>query len=82
MPARPLRVTIATVAEIIDLQDVLRARTRRKSRALTVCCLEIMEACLAETRIAYDSASPAERPAWATKLRQLEGLMSYAENWL
>lgn len=82
MPARPLRATIAAVAEIIDLQDVLRARTRRKSRALTVCCLEIMETCLAETRIAYDAASPAERQAWATKLRQLEGLMSYAANWL
>ena len=73
---------IAAVAEIIDFHEVVRARTRRRSRALTVCCLDIMEECLAETRIAYDSASPDERTAWGTKIRQLEGLMSYAATWL
>ncbi len=73
---------IAPVAEIIDLQDVLRARSRRRNRALTVRCLDIMEACLAEIRVAHESALPTERPAWETKIRRLEGLMSYAENWL
>ena len=48
------------MAEIIDFHEIVRARTRRRSRALTVCCLDIMEACLAETRSAYDSAPPAE----------------------
>lgn len=70
------------MAEIIDFQEIVRARTRRRSRALTVCCLEIMEECLAETRIAYDSAPPAERLAWGAKIRQLEGLRDYAATWL
>jgi hypothetical protein len=73
---------IPAVAEIIDFEDVVRARTRRRSRALTVSCLDIMEECLAATRSAYDAASAAERPAWSVKIRQLEGLMSYAELWL
>lgn len=47
-----------------------------------MCCLDIMEECLAETRMAYDSAPAAERVAWGTKIRQLEGLMSYAATWL
>jgi hypothetical protein len=70
------------VAEIIDFHEIVRARTRRRSRALTECCLELMEACLVETRHAYDTASPAERQAWGAKIRQLEGLMDYATTWL
>ena len=73
---------IAPVAEIIDFQEIVRARTRRKSRALTLCCLDVMEASLAATRSAYDAAPVEERSAWGTKIRQLEGLMSYAELWL
>jgi hypothetical protein len=41
-----------------------------------------MEACLVDTRSAYDAAPPAERSAWGAKIRQLEGLMDYAANWL
>ena len=82
MPLSGLRAMIAAVAEIIDFQDVVRARTRRRTRALTVCCLDIMEESLAETRMAYDSAPLDERMAWGTKIRQLEGLMSYAATWL
>lgn len=70
------------MAEIIDFHEIVRARTRRRSRVLTERCLDIMEACLAETRTAYDAAPPAERPAWGAKIRQLEGLMDYAANWL
>ena len=70
------------MAEIIDFEEVVRARTRRRSRVLTERCLDVMEACLADTRSAYDAASPAERPAWGAKIRQLEGLMDYAANWL
>jgi len=73
---------IAPVAEIIDFRDVVRARTRRQTRALTERCLAIMEECLAETRIAYGLAPPDERPAWSVKIRQLEGLMGYAANLL
>jgi hypothetical protein len=73
---------IAPVAEIIDFRDVVRARTRRQTRALTARCLEIMEECLAEIRIAYDLAPPDERSAWGVKIRQLEGLMGYAANLL
>jgi hypothetical protein len=73
---------IAPVAEIIDFEDVVRARTRRRTRALTERCLVIMEECLAETKSAYDAAPADERPAWGVKIRQLEGLRSYAELWL
>lgn len=82
MPLDGLRAMIAAVAEIIDFQEIVRARTRRRSRALTVCCLDLMEACLTETRLAYDAAPPAERSAWGAKIRQLEGLMDYATTWL
>lgn len=70
------------MAEIIDFHEIVRARTRRRSRVLTERCLDIMEACLAESRSAYDAAPAAERQAWGAKIRQLEGLMDYAANWL
>jgi len=73
---------IAAVAEIIDFHEVVRSRARQRTRALTVCCLDIMEACLVDTRMAYDAAPLGERDAWGTKIRQLEGLMSYAANML
>lgn len=73
---------IAAVAEIIDFHEIVRARTRRRTRALTERCLDIMEASLTETRLAYGAASPTERPAWGAKIRQLEGLMDYATTWL
>jgi len=82
LPPKALRVMITAVAEIIDFQEIVRARTRRRTQALTVCCLDLMEACLAETRMAYDSAPPDERMAWGLKIRQLEGLMGYAATWL
>jgi len=73
---------IPAVAEIIDFHEIVRARTRRRSRALTERCLDIMEACLAETRLAYDAAPLSERSAWGAKVRQLEGLVEYATTWL
>ncbi|MCC6849563.1 MAG: hypothetical protein IT294_13760 [Deltaproteobacteria bacterium] len=69
------------MAEIIDFQEIVRQRMRRRSRELAARCLEIVETCLAETRLAYDAAPAAERPAWGTKVRQLEGLVEYATNW-
>ncbi len=82
MPLAALRAMIAAVAEIIDFHEIVRARTRRRSRELTVRCLDLMEACLAETRLAYDAAPLAERAAWGAKVRQLEGLVDYATTWL
>jgi len=73
---------IPAVAEIIDFHEIVRARTRRRTRALTVCCLDVMEACLTETRLAYVAAPPDELLAWGAKIRQLEGLMDYAAAWL
>lgn len=65
------------MAEIIELADVLRARTRRRERMLTARCLAIMEACLVDSRLAYDAAPIAERPARAQKIRTLEELIAY-----
>jgi len=68
------------VAEIIDLTDVLRQRARQREHALTERCLEIMEECLAVSRMAYSFAPVDERIARAAKIRQLEDLIAYAVN--
>lgn len=44
---------------------------------LTARCLAIMEACLVDSRLAYDAAPIAERPARAQKIRTLEELIAY-----
>jgi hypothetical protein len=69
------------VAEIIELKDILRARTRRREQWLSARCLEIMEESLAHSRHAYDAAPLAERPARARKIRQLEDLIAYTALW-
>jgi hypothetical protein len=66
------------VAEIIEFKDIVRARARRRERALTERCLAIMEECLASSIVAYHEAAARERPAHATKIRQLEDLITYA----
>jgi hypothetical protein len=71
---------IDAVAEIIELKDILRARARRRERALTARCLAIMEECRSDTLVAYDAAPLAERAAWALKVRQLEDLIGYTAN--
>ncbi len=70
------------VAEIIDFQDVLRQRARRREHALTTRCLALMEECRAMSLTAYDHAPFDERGARATKIRQLEDLIAYAANLL
>jgi predicted GNAT family acetyltransferase len=70
------------VAEIIDFQDVLRQRARRREHALTTRCLTLMEECLAVSRTAYAGAPFDERGARAVKIRQLEDLIAYAVNLL
>jgi hypothetical protein len=69
------------VAEIVELKDILRARTRRREHWLSARCLAIMEESLAWLRRAYDAAPPAERPARARKIRQLEELIAYTALW-
>ncbi len=69
------------MAEIIELKDILRARARRRERALTARCIAIMEECLAASIDAYDEAPPHERFVRATKIRQLEDLIVYAANF-
>jgi hypothetical protein len=71
---------VARVAEIIDFQDVLRQRARRREHALTARCLALMEECLTVSRIAYGHAPFDERGARAVKIRQLEDLIAYAAN--
>ena len=70
------------MAEIIDFQDVLRQRARRREHALTTRCLALMEECLAVSRTAYAGAPFDERGARAVKIRQLEDLIAYAANLL
>ena len=68
------------LAEIIELKDVLRARARRRERALTERCLAIMEECCAGAIVAYHVARPRERFVRAAKIRQLEDLIAYTVN--
>jgi len=78
----PCVSVVCRVAEIIDFQDVLRQRARRREHALTTRCLALMEECLAVSRIAYAGAPFDERGARAVKIRQLEDLITYAANLL
>ncbi len=73
---------VCRVAEIIDFTDVLRQRARRREHALTERCVALMEECLAVSRVAYLRAPHEERGARATKIRQLEDLITYAANML
>jgi hypothetical protein len=66
------------VAEIIELEDILRARARRRARVLTERCIAILEESLASCRYAYPEAPPGERFVRAHKIRQLEELIAYA----
>jgi len=68
---------VAALAEIIELEDFLRARARRREQALSARCLAIMEDCLAAARVAYGFAASSERPIRATKIRQLQDLIAY-----
>lgn len=68
------------LAEIIELKDVLRARARRRERALTERCLEIMEECRVDALVAYHGAPPRERLVRAAKIRQIDELIAYTAN--
>lgn len=68
------------MAEIIEFEDVVRARARRRSRVLTQRCLTIMEDSLASSRRAYHDATLPERALWAHKIRRLEDLIAYTTN--
>jgi hypothetical protein len=70
-------LAFVSLAEIIELKDVLRARARRRERALTERCVEILEECLADARVAYHWAPVRERLVRAGKIRQLEELITY-----
>jgi hypothetical protein len=65
------------LAEIIEFEDFLRARARRREQALSARCLVIMEDCLVASRVAYGCAHAGERPIRAAKIRQLEDLIAY-----
>jgi hypothetical protein len=71
---------VKSVAEIIDLTDVLRQRARRREHALTERCLTIMEDCLTVSRVAYSWAPARERFVRAAKIRQIEDLIAYTAN--
>jgi hypothetical protein len=70
----------ARVAEIIDFNDVLRQRARRREHLLSERCLTLMEESLAVSRVAYWDAPIEERAVRATKIRQLEDLIVYTAN--
>jgi hypothetical protein len=65
------------VAEIIELKEVVQARARRRTQALTARCLVLMEEALAGAHCAYGDATLPERVVWVHKIRQLEDLIAY-----
>jgi hypothetical protein len=66
------------MAVIVPFQDIVRARRRQEERACTERCIEIIEASLRVTLEMFHAASPAERPVYARRLRQLSALLEYA----
>jgi len=66
------------MAVVIPFQDIVRARRREQERACTERCIEIIEASLHLTLEMFDGASPAERPLYARRMRQLSVLLEYA----
>jgi hypothetical protein len=68
------------VAEILELDDFVRARARRRARVLTERCLVLMEDSLTSSRQALGAASLSERTLWVHKIRQQEGLIAYTND--
>ena len=70
------------MAIIVPFQDIVRARRREQERAYTERCIEIIEANLRLSLELFDGASPAERPLYARRMRQLSALLEYAVHLL
>jgi hypothetical protein len=66
------------MAVVIPFEDVVRARRRQQERVYTERCIEIIDASLHLALEMFDAASPAERPLYARRVRQLSALLEYA----
>ena len=66
------------MAVVVPFQDIVRARRREQERAYTEQCIEIIEASLRLTLEIFDTATPAERPVYARRIRHLSTLLDYA----
>jgi hypothetical protein len=63
---------------VIPFQDIVRARRRQRERILTERCIELIDASLHAALELFDAATPAERPIYARRVRQLSALLEYA----
>ena len=66
------------MAVVIPFEDVIRARRRQQERVCTERCIEIIDVNLHRALDMFDAASPAERPLYARRVRQLSALLEYA----
>ena len=66
------------MAVIVPFQDIVRARRREQERRRTEQCIDIIESSLRLTLELFDAATPAERPVYARRVRQLSALLEYA----
>jgi hypothetical protein len=70
------------MAEVIHLQDVLRARRKQQEQSHTHRCVEILGQSL-QTHLAELSQAPEEEwPVRASKIRKLSELLEYATGLL
>jgi hypothetical protein len=70
------------MAEVIHLQDVLRARRKQQEQQHTQCCIEILGQSL-QAHLAELSQAPAEEwPVRTSKIRKLSELLEYAAGLL
>ena len=63
---------------VVPFQDIVRARRRAQERACAARCIEIIELNVRVALEMFDAASPAERPLYARRVRQLSALLEYA----
>ena len=66
------------MAIVIEFQEIVEARRRRRQRESLERCVEIIEINLEYARWMSDSAPAAERPLYAHRAAQLSALRDYA----
>lgn len=66
------------MAIVIEFEDIVEARRRRRQRESLERCVEIIEINLRYVRWMSESAPAAERPLHAHRAQQLSALRDYA----
>ncbi len=66
------------MAVIVPFEDIVRSRRRQRERLYTEHCIALIQSTIELALQMFDDASPAERPVYARRVRQLSELLEYA----